>query len=358
MKAYVATHDCGYRKASKTQALADRGLNLHSCERQRLIIARSERAAARRTSEGVKRDCQCKQARHEHGTRQAYVIDGCHRRPCRDANAEVMRTQSRLKAYGRYDVGRVDAEPVRQHIANLMTYGIGMKRIAALAGVSNATLGKIMYGDRTRNMPPRARTERRVAEAVLEVQQILENLAGGQIVDGTGTARRLQALVTIGWPQSQLAQMAGFERSNFGPVVLGRNVTAATARKVQAIYNQHWNDPQTGHDWHTRTAATRARNYAKARDWAPPLAWDDETIDDPTATPAGLETVSTYGTKHEQRMEDLEHLLDSNVGYAELMARLGVNKSTLDGSLHRAGRQDLGTRLRELSDARDYRRTA
>lgn len=31
------------------------------------------------------RDCQCKRANHQHGTRTAYVVDRCRCDPCREA---------------------------------------------------------------------------------------------------------------------------------------------------------------------------------------------------------------------------------------------------------------------------------
>ncbi|MGO5480449.1 hypothetical protein ACTQVS_09920, partial [Anaerovoracaceae bacterium HCP3S3_H6] len=38
----------------------------------------------------------------------------------------------------------------------------------------------------------------------------------------------------------------------------------------------------------TGPQSTRVRNYAERQGWAPPAAWDDDTIDDPTATPHGI----------------------------------------------------------------------
>lgn len=229
----------------------------------------------------IKRDCVCKRAKHVHGTRTAYVVDKCRCRACTDASAAAERERSRMKLYGRYDSGRVDAGPVRDHLMLLMDYGIGMKRIAAIAGVSNATLGKILYGDRTRNMPPRERVEKHVADGVLAVKPSLVHLGQTTLVDGAGTRRRLQALVTIGWSQSRLAQRLGMSPRNIGRTIQSPRVWAETARQVQALYEDLWDQPQRGHDQRSRGSASRAKKQAMTNGWLPPLAWDDDTIDNP-----------------------------------------------------------------------------
>lgn len=298
-------------------------------------------------SERVKRDCTCKRARHVHGTRTAYVVDKCRCRPCTDASAKVQAERSRLQAYGRYDSGRVDAQPIREHITMLMAYGIGLKRIAALAGVSNATLGKILYGDQTRNMPPRARTEKHVAAGVLAIKPSLDNLGQTVSVDATGTRRRIQALVTIGWSQSRIGERLGMEPSNFNRTIKADMVHAETARKVKALYEELWDQPQTGTDWHTKASASRARNYAKAHGWLPPLAWDDETIDDPATSPAVFEeTPVVHG---EERIDEIQFLIRSGAGQAEILSRMGFkNIGALERLCQRYGRADVVRIMKNL----------
>lgn len=295
----------------------------------------------------VKRDCQCKQAQHQHGTRTAYVVDKCRCRPCTDASAWAESTRRRMKAYGRYDSGRVDAKPVRDHIAALMEYGIGLKRIAALAGVSNATLGKILYGDQTRNMPPRARTEKHVAEGVLAVKPNLDNLGKTVSVDATGTRRRIQALVTIGWSQSKIGERLGMQPGNFNRTIKSDRVQAETARKVKALYEELWSEPQAGEEWRERISAARSRNYAKAHGWLPPLAWDDETIDDPATLPAVFEeTPQVHG---EERIADIEFLIRTGAGQSEILSRLGFkNMGALERLCYRYERNDIVRTMKNL----------
>jgi hypothetical protein len=229
----------------------------------------------------------------------------------------------------------------------LMGYGIGLKRIAAMAGVSNATLGKILYGDQTRNMPPRARVEKHVAEGVLAVKPSLENLGNTVNVDAAGTRRRIQALVTIGWSQSRIGKRIGMDPQNFNRTIKAENVQAVTARKVKDLYEQLWNQPQTGTEWHSKAAATRARNYAKAHGWLPPLAWDDETIDDPDTAPAVFEeTPMVHG---EERIEEVLFLIRSGAGQAEILSRTGFkNMPALERFAFRYGRADIVRMMKNL----------
>jgi transcriptional regulator with XRE-family HTH domain len=93
--------------------------------------------------------------------------------------------------------------------------------------------------------------------------------------------------VALGWSQSQLAQRLGWTPANFGPLVHGRRpcVNQATADRVAALYDSLSMTPPPCSTARERAAATRARAYAKRRRWLPPLAWDDDGLDDPDYCP-------------------------------------------------------------------------
>jgi hypothetical protein len=94
--------------------------------------------------------------------------------------------------------------------------------------------------------------------------------------DATGTRRRLQALIAIGWPIRELARQMGWT-GNPGLLLYGerQQVHKHTAALVADVYDRLWDVP--GPSVRSRRAAARAG-------YAPPLAWDD--IDDPAATPS------------------------------------------------------------------------
>lgn len=219
----------------------------------------------------------------EHGTYVKYKLDACRCYPCCFADSEYRRNRERAIAYGTWQP-YVDAEPVRVHVRSLMQFGIGWKRIAALSGVPTGVLTKLLYGHPQRNMPPSKQMRPKNAAALLAVEPILKNLGAATAIDGTGTRRRLQALVANGWPQAQLANRLGMLPGNFGGVLTREQVTVKTARAVTAIYDELWRADPADQGVHLQ-GISRARNQAKASQWAPVGAWDDDTIDDPAAAP-------------------------------------------------------------------------
>jgi len=189
------------------------------------------------------------------------------------------RSRSRAIAYGRWHP-YVDAEPTRAHIDHLRVCGLGLNRIAAAAGVSRGTLQTLVYGHPARGVAPATRLRTETAERLLAVQATPAMLGKRRSVDGTGTRRRLQGLVTIGWSGKQLAEQLGMDPSNLRRLLReDSRVGAGTARAVHVLYDQLWNRPprEVGH-WE-KAAAARARRYASDRGWASPLAWDNIDTD-------------------------------------------------------------------------------
>lgn len=221
----------------------------------------------------------------EHGTRAKYVVEECRCKPCKRARRHAENHRARQQAYGRWQP-YIDAEPVRAHVRELEAYGIGWKRVAALAGVSIGCMSKLLYGDRTRHLEPSKRVRPETAAKILAVRATPENLGGCAVVDGTGTRRRLRALVAGGWPQAQLACRLEMQPTNLCQLLHGarEKVLVATARTVIALYEQLWAADPLTHGVHPQ-GVSRARNQAREHQWAPVGAWDDDTIDDPAAFP-------------------------------------------------------------------------
>lgn len=105
-------------------------------------------------------------------------------------------------------------------------------------------------------------------------------------IDGTGTRRRLQALSRMGWSQRAIGERFGQSEVAVGDWYRAERVTPATAKKVAGWYaelSMQVPQPRTRFD---RYSVGSTRGRARAAGWPPPLAWDDDTIDDPEATPA------------------------------------------------------------------------
>ncbi|WP_394436192.1 helix-turn-helix domain-containing protein [Streptomyces sp. SGAir0957] len=249
----------------------------------------------------------------------------CRRPECLARSAEYDRTRNRLVAYGRWQPF-VDAEPVRQHIRMLMSHGIGWQRVARLAGVSCGAVSRILYGAPHEGAPRTKRVRTTTADKILAIKPSFEQLAPMARVDGTGTRRRLQALIANGWPQKRLGAEMGIQHHRLIWDHVRQDVVAAdTVRRVAELYERLWNvDPAT-RGVHPRFV-DEAKRRATANGWAPPAAWDDDYIDSPAATPDLGEHVDRYTSI----AEDARWLINTQ-GYTPAQAahRLGVTKSHL-----------------------------
>ena len=281
----TASCECGWTGRYTSPAKAEYAARRHSCARQRIVAERRERVARRLAAVGPTRECAHKIACHQHGTHAAYVRDRCRCRRCKDANAAYEHKANRLRAYGWTPY--VDAGPARAHVLSLREQGMGPKRISAVSGIAHGVLAKLVYGDKARGSPPSRRVRRETEAKILAVEL---DLGATVVVDGTGTYRRLQALVARGWSQSKLAQQLGIDPTNIGPIVYGlRPPQVATVRAVRSLYERLWDKPPPESTHRDKIAASRARRQAEKHGWVPPLAWDDDAIDDPTATAEILE---------------------------------------------------------------------
>jgi hypothetical protein len=103
---------------------------------------------------------------------------------------------------------------------------------------------------------------------------------GTRRVDACGVRRRIRALAALGWSFPDLAaqpEMRGVHRTVPQKLTRAEVVWADTAADVRRLYDRLSMTP--GGSAH---AARRARKAG----WLPPLAWDDERLDDPGYVPA------------------------------------------------------------------------
>lgn len=221
---------------------------------------------------------------HKHGeTGTCYVHHQCRCEGCSKGRGQRDLVRRKAQAYGRYDTGLVDAEPVRAHILALSEFGIGYKRIAAVSGVGRTAVRNLVWGRQDpgpRKGELQKRVKRSTAEAILAVELDVANLAEGGKMSARGTHRRIQALVARGWSQSKLAEMLDIDRGNFGMLMQREQVFARTHRQVAALFDELWNQLPPREVWRDKIAYSRSVGYARARRWLPPLAWDDIDADE------------------------------------------------------------------------------
>lgn len=263
-----------------------------------------------------------------HNNLSCYKHHGCRLPACVDRHAAYQRAVHRRRGYGTWKPF-VDAEPARQHLRTLIDYGISFEHTAKLAGLKASVVAGLIYSMGGRGLKQRIRTE--TEAKILAIEAIPENRNEYHPVDGTGTRRRLQALAAIGFPFQRLGDHLPIHPNQVHYAAGGRRVQARTARAVADLYNQLWNQDPTQYGVRPATALKVKRNAA-SKGWAPPAAWDDDTIDDPSAQPDRGAPTPRYIELAENALE-----LESIQGYTRQQAadRLGVTRDNLQQAIGR-----------------------
>ncbi|MER7612472.1 hypothetical protein [Nonomuraea wenchangensis] len=262
---------------------------------------------------------------YPHGDANRYRHGRCRCRRCRAANTREMNLYRLAVATGvhRRDV---DAEPVRQHVAKLQAAGLGVQRIAELAGVGYDTVRRLLYGKPSEGTAPTKKMRPETASKLLAVRFGLLPSEGW--VPGVGTRRRVQALSAMGWPLPLVAARCGLSPDTVQRLTRAPDdgrVDASTARKVADLYRRLWCLDPASEGVPAPTVA-RLRSIAAGKGWVTPIGWGD--IDDPDATP------DTDAEQIEPRRyalwEDSEELIrGQGLTIAVAAHRLGVTASKL-----------------------------
>ena len=267
-----------------------------------------------------------------HGTRDRYVWGKCRCTPCRKANRDYGEELMREHLYGRFD-RMVDAAPVAAHLRALSAAGISYERVSEIAQLNTKTPKTIAVGQRER-------CRKEVAAAILAIPvDPLTYGHPGATMTAVGSVRRILALCAIGYTLTELAPRVGLTLNELSAITTQRRgrsrIKVARARKIHALYEELWDKP-TGNE--------RAKRLARTREWAPPLAWDEDTINDPAASPDFGERTRANGGK----FEDMLWVLEGGGGWEEAVRRGGY--ASLHGArmaAHRVGRPDIVAMLPE-----------
>jgi hypothetical protein len=103
-------------------------------------------------------------------------------------------------------------------------------------------------------------------------------------VDPAGTRRRLQALYALGWGWKDIGDRLSMTNQVIYRIASGKHATVMerTADKIAALYDQLSDVRPIG------PTANWIRSSARRHKFLPPIAWDDDTMDDPAAMPSLL----------------------------------------------------------------------
>lgn len=261
------------------------GLSGDGRVRQLLRYPQREESSSEETAAGCRVDCRCPRAEHRHGTYEARKRDGCGCGACVQAGRRYAKRRSHLGRTGRSNL--IDAQPARDHVRQLLREGLTLGQIEQRSGVHRTGL-RHLVGTGSDGRPAAARVRRDTAARLLAVAACRVGEETSGLVDPTGTRRRLQALVAIGWTQSALARRLGILPASLPKIVHGDRpaIRVATRDAVQALYDDLWDQSPPDVTPGERRARTAALTRAAARGWPPPMAWDDDLIDNPAARPA------------------------------------------------------------------------
>lgn len=168
--------------------------------------------------------------------------------------------------------GTRDATDAIAHLESLRrSYEISLASLARLVGCAQSTLVALLYPSSSRH---RSVISRRLHEQLLEAEFDLDMLEPSALIGGCGTRRRLQALAVLGWSTTRLADRAGCSATEVSRWRSARSVSVGHALAVRDMYDELAMLPGP---------SQQARTWALGRGWQPPLAWDDDHIDDPAA---------------------------------------------------------------------------
>ena len=271
-----------------------------------------------------------------------------------------MKTELRSESYAWQKQWRIERarglkrstgpERAQAHVQGLVRdFGVTARSIAEAAVISRTLVNRLERGI-CKGLY--VASERKIL--AVRPHDLMENISPVSWVPATGGKRRLQALHAIGWRHVDLSPRLGFD---------ARTVAGAkaliTQRKHQAIcrvYDALWNQPGP---------SSQGRSRAARLGYAPPLAWDDDTIDDPSAAPDLGKKVKASGRPgtddvllSDAQLEDVEFLLEQATPWPAIADRLQVQPTTLERSLYRKGRGDLVTRAKTMPDRIAYSRAS
>ena len=243
-------------------------------------------------------------------------------------------------------------EKAQAHVQALVaTYGVSARSIAETAGVAPQLICDLNKGVRA---GLKVASERRIL--AVRAQDIYNRPNARGSVPAIGARRRLQALMVMGWRHKHLAPLLGFRTTNLNHQA-GDWITQQKHDAVMDLYDRLWNVKGP--------AGQQSLSRIAKAGYAPPLAWDDDTIDDPNALPDLGARVYSQGRAPEGAIrysdavvEDAEFLLEDGCTWPELLARLGLSAEALDQLLYRAGRSDLINRAKTMSERLAFARAS
>ncbi|WP_062215684.1 hypothetical protein [Streptomyces sp. NBRC 109706] len=260
-----------------------------------------------------------------HGTTRRYER-GCRCDACRRQRGADVKRARYLRSIGRPLT--VPAKDARRHLDALHAAGMSDQAIIDAAGVSPDTLYGLTQG--------RSTVRRTTHDAILAVQPPPAAMRNNQRTDGTGTRRRLRALIAAGWPRAAIAREMGAHKEWVQYLVkTERPVTTWTAYRVSLAYEAlAARQPEDNGVQPIRARA--AREEALAAGWPDPLFWEDwGEIDNPEAPEREPEERRTIRSEAAYKAGEVRHLAACGLTTKEIADRVSYSTGYVEQLLAR-----------------------
>lgn len=191
---------------------------------------------------------------YPHGTNAKYVLEKCRCPDCTAASSAKERRRSKLRAMGRS--AQVSSEAAREHVAYLMSCGMGYKRIGKAAGLNPRTIYVLMAGRSDRNTAPPKRIYRTTEAKILAVRP---SVVPRQTMNALPVWDMVADLMALGYSKAWIAEQLGHQHA----LQLGkRYCEAKNALAIRELW-QTTTVPREANSRHEQAAITRAQNFSK-----------------------------------------------------------------------------------------------
>lgn len=232
---------------------------------------------------------------------------------------------------------KVPAHITRAHIDTLIDAGGNVLWIARQAGVEQGTIHRIKSG--------KARlVSRAVHDLIMGVEPHAVHPEG--LVDATASVRRLRHLSLTGWTGQYIGELSGLHRRHIERIRDGdfETVRQETADAIEGVTRMLLKRPAPT-DRNSKGVATRSRK----KGWVSMFAYDN--IHDPTEEPnvTPLVAPSKYATPVEDKLDELEYLIDAGTPLGDALRRVGYASFDSVEKVARRARPTLVARMQRLN---------
>jgi hypothetical protein len=222
----------------------------------------------------------------------------------------------------------VDDTAVVEHLHACLDVGMSVAQIGVAAGLSEDTVRRHV------DNPGGFKIRQSTADRILAVTP-------RRPVTAVGMTRRIRALNALGWSSTVIAKHAGVDVENVRRWRRGDR-TNSPHRARDALLRTYdelsMRTPSTATPAQ-RKSVSRTVNEARRNGWVTPLAWEDDTIDDPAAQPIVTEH------EHSLDLDDWLYLVRSGEHPERAAERCGVTLKGIEKAARRHDRHDVLARV-------------